>query len=409
MRILSIGNRSLPWSEGGYEVVWSAATAALREAGHQVRILTTTPDPSDRVRTGPPPEDVYRGLRWYWRNHEFPPLGLLEAIEIERGNARVLRHHLSQFAPEVVCWWAMGGMSLSLISQVRRIGMPSVGVVGDEWPIYGPRVDGWLRRWRGRPRIVRYLAETLVGVPAQLDLDRSGTWLFNSRYLLDAARAAGWELLDAAALAPGVDTHLFSFSEPGPWRWRLLYSGRLDPRKGIDTAIEALGRLPAAATLTIAGDGDDAVRAQLVSLAERIGVAERVDFIHSQHESMPAVYRDADAVLFPVRWREPWGLVPLEAMAIGRPVVASRGGGGAAEYLEDGRNCLQFDPGDAAGLANALTRLAGDQQLRDRQVGAGRETAVRFCARGFHENLEAELERACAGGHLTTYTLAQPK
>ena len=50
------------------------------------------------------------------------------------------------------------------------------------------------------------------------------------------------------------------------------------------------------------------------------------------------VYAAADVVVFPVQWNEPWGLVPLEAMSVGRPVVAS-GTGGSAEYLRDGENC----------------------------------------------------------------------
>ena len=96
--------------------------------------------------------------------------------------------------------------------------------------------------------------------------------------------------------------------------------------------------------------------------------------------------------MFPVRWREPWGLVPLEAMAVGRPVVASRAGGGPAEYLEDGRNCVQFDVDDAGGLAGAVERLAIDAALRERIVRGGRATAGRFTERAFHDALEQAMQ-----------------
>src|SRR5689334_5009168 len=73
--------------------------------------------------------------------------------------------------------------------------------------------------------------------------------------------------------------------------------------------------------------------------------------------SMAAVLAGADAVLFPVRWAEPWGRVAIEAMATGRPVVAT-GRGGSAEYLRHEHNALVVAPDDAAALAAAVARLA---------------------------------------------------
>jgi glycosyltransferase involved in cell wall biosynthesis len=126
-------------------------------------------------------------------------------------------------------------------------------------------------------------------------------------------------------------------------------------------------------------------------------MSTRVRFQSSPPEDVPDAYAAADAVVFPVRWQEPWGLVPLEAMAVGRPVVASSAGGGAAEYLHDEHNCLQFAPGDATALAAALRRLAADPELRDRLIAAGHETAARFTARAFNESLERELEHTVDG------------
>ncbi len=93
-------------------------------------------------------------------------------------------------------------------------------------------------------------------------------------------------------------------------------------------------------------------------------------------EELPAAYAEADALLFPVRWEEPWGLVPLEAMAVGTPVVAT-GTGGSGEYLRDGENALVIgrdaEPSD---LSGALRRLAGDADLRRRLREGGIATAV---------------------------------
>jgi glycosyltransferase involved in cell wall biosynthesis len=395
VRILAISNRYPPWSMGGYEAIAAGAIAALRDRGHQVRVLTTLPDPSDRENDSEDP-DLHRELRWYWRNHEFPALPLRTTIALERSNSIVLRGHLSAFRPDAVLWWAMGGMSLSLLEQARRASLPSVGVVGDDWMVYAPQVDRWTRLWYGRRRLAVPLAERLLGIPARVETDRVARWVFISQYTLAAARATGLRLIDAAVVHPGVDERRFEFRQPEPWRWRVLYCGRIDARKGIATAVEALSRLPMA-TLTIDGDGDRRYRSELEELATRLDVGERVQFRSSERSEVPGVYAAADAVVFPVSWQEPWGLVPLEAMATGRPVLATRAGGGAAEYLRDGANCVQFAPGDADGLAAALERVGADAGLRTRLVQEGRITAARFTAAGFHEGLERELERAVSG------------
>lgn len=392
MRILAVGNRYPPPSNGGYEVMAAGAVEALRRSGHEVTVLTTLPDPSDRQPAATAADhDVSRELRWYWREHRFPPISLRDTIALERHNATVLARHLAGLDPELVLWWAMGGMSLSLLTQVKRAGVPAVGVVGDEWLAYGPAVDGWTRRFRGRRAALAPFAERLTGVPAIAEPAIAARWVFISEHLRSEAEAAGISPADSVVAHPGVDPARFAPRAPEPWRWRLLYCGRIDPRKGIATAIEALAELPPEAQLTIDGDGDRHHAAELAALADRLGLGPRVSFRCSEQPDVPAAYADADAIVFPVRWKEPWGLVPLEAMSVGRPVLASRAGGGAAEYLRDGENCLQFAPGDATALASAVLRLAGAPELRSSLIRSGAETAARFTDRGFHEALEREL------------------
>jgi glycosyltransferase involved in cell wall biosynthesis len=90
---------------------------------------------------------------------------------------------------------------------------------------------------------------------------------------------------------------------------------------------------------------------------------------------LPDVYEAADVVLFPVRWEEPWGLVPLEAMALGRPVIAT-GRGGSGEYLRDGENALIMPAQDPAAMADAVRRLASDPELGGRLRAGGAGTAA---------------------------------
>src|SRR4051794_13744631 len=138
MRVLTVGNMYPPHHQGGYEQDWAAGVAALRSAGHEVEVLV-----SDHREAGVDDvteDSVHRDLRWYWSNHEFPPRSLGEALGLERHNARVFAERLERFKPELVSWWPMGGLSLGLIEQARRRGLPALGVVYDDWMVYGPRV-----------------------------------------------------------------------------------------------------------------------------------------------------------------------------------------------------------------------------------------------------------------------------
>jgi glycosyltransferase involved in cell wall biosynthesis len=390
VRILTVGNMYPPHHLGGYELTWRSAVEHLRGEGHEVLVLTT-----DYRNAAPAPgavedPDVRRELRWYWHDHDFPPISVRERVALERHNGRVLERALAELRPDVVSWWAMGGMSLSLIERVRRAGLPAVGVVGDAWMAYGPKVDAWTRLVR-RLGPLGLVAGAVAGVPARLEL-APVTWLFNSEATRAVARGAGFRLDHTEVVNPGVDTGLYRPAPEHDWAWRLLYVGRIDERKGIDLAVEALAELPEEAVLTVLGSGDDTYLGELRALAERLGVAARVEFGQRPREQLPVAYAEADALLFPARWEEPWGLVPLEAMAVGTPVVAT-GTGGSGEYLRDRDNALVVGA-DAGALAGAVRHLAADADLRGRLRGGGFETAARYSERAYNEAIAAALERA---------------
>ena len=355
-----------PHHLGGYELVWQAAVRALRAAGHEVTVLTTI----ERFSSGEgKPEDpgVHRELQWYWRDHEFPRLSPGQRLALERHNHRVLGRHLDALSPDVVSWWAMGGMSQSLIERVRRSRLPAIGWVNDDWLVYGPLVDQWLKLWKVPGRIV----PAVGGIPTRVDLRRQTRWVFCSEVVRSAADRARGGLEDTAVCHQGVSPD-FTFVEPQPWQGRLLYAGRIDERKGIGTLIDAVAKVPEV-TLRVIGDGD---AEELARLRGRAGERVRFDPGVSRAE-LAAAYAAADAVVFPVEWGEPWGLVPLEAMAVGRPVVAT-GTGGSAEYLADGDNAALFRPGDVDGLRARIAELAASPSLRERLHAGGRETASRL-------------------------------
>jgi glycosyltransferase involved in cell wall biosynthesis len=262
--------------------------------------------------------------------------------------------------------------------------------VGDDWLNWGPRTDAWIRQFRGRPRLGR-VAERLFGLPTSVDLGGSATWMFNSEKMRASGLAIHPDLTKTQVANPGIDESLFQAAEPQPWQWKLLYLGRLDQRKGIHIAIEALSRLPTEATLDVQGSGDARYERTLRALVSELGLERRVRFLQESRERIPAVYAAHDSVLFPVQWEEPWGLVPIEAMAVGRPVVAS-GTGGSAEYLRHEENCLIYAPRDSPdALAAAITRLSADEHLRERLRHGGARTAPRFTEAGYNRQIHETL------------------
>ena len=174
----------------------------------------------------------------------------------------------------------------------------------------------------------------------------------------------------------------------------MVNAGRLDPRKGLETAVRALVHLPTT-TLELLPAADDPYRAELEKLAAELGVRDRLQFTLTTRDRLRRHYLDADVCVFPTEWDEPFGLVPLEAMACGTPVVAT-GRGGSGEFLLGDENCLRFPDGDPAALAAAVQRLAADPSLRERLVTGGLRTAAELTVDRYAESLE-EWHIAAAG------------
>ena len=179
----------------------------------------------------------------------------------------------------------------------------------------------------------------------------------------------------------GVDTDHFT---PGPAaprrRPRLLIVGRLVPRKGTDIALAALARIPDAELVVVGGPPAELLAAdseaeRLEALAERYGVADRFRMVGAMaRRQMPEVLRSADVVLCPARY-EPFGIVPLEAMACGVPVVASAVGG-QLDTVVDGQTGRLVPEGDPEALTRAVTEILGSPDARAAMGRAGRRRVL---------------------------------
>ena len=382
MRVLTVSSLYPPYVLGGYEMSCADVMTRFAGHGHEVTVVTTDtvlPVAGDAGGgAGPAGVPVHRTLRWYWDDHRIVRPPFRERLAIERHNRATLQRLLRDTAPDVVSVWSMGAMSLGLIDVLNRSGRPVVYVVCDEWPVYGPRLDAWLAtggRWRAR--LAARATGLLTGLPAAMPAPRSATFCWLSDFVRDRVLAAtGWRPAHETVTYSGIDPDDFPVTDDRdrPWRWRLLCVGRVEPRKGFATAVEALAQLPAEATLRIVGPDDGSHTAELTALAERLGVGDRVTFGAAPRSRLRDVYADADALLFTSAWQEPFGLVPVEAMACGTPVVAAATGG-AKEFLVDEANCLVVPAREVDAVVAAVSRLADDAALRARLVAGGRATA----------------------------------
>jgi D-inositol-3-phosphate glycosyltransferase len=202
----------------------------------------------------------------------------------------------------------------------------------------------------------------------------------------------------AVVVPCGVDLTRFTPKGPGGrrrQRFRLACVTRLVPRKGVDDVIRAVALLPDTELLVAGGpprerlaESEEAVR--LLDLAARHDVSDRVHLLGSiPRDAVPRLMRSADAVVC-TPWYEPFGMVALEAMACGRPVVASAVGG-LVDTVADGVTGVLVPPRQPAVLAHALRRLLTDPFSLET---FGFAAADRAAARYGWPRIAADTERA---------------
>lgn len=209
-----------------------------------------------------------------------------------------------------------------------------------------------------------------------------------------------------AIIPPGVDLTLFHPNDIRDTKQYLkddhtvLFVGRIDPIKGIDTWFRAMkfvvdedpslrGRL---CVCLIGGDMDedepDEELTRLHALKDELGIADIVTFLGKRsQESLPFYYASADVVVMPSRY-ESFGMVALEAMACGTPVVASDVGG-LSFVVRAGETGYLVPEGDARAMADCLNRILHDPALRAHLGKRGVEVAREYAWTCITDQIEA--------------------
>ncbi len=184
----------------------------------------------------------------------------------------------------------------------------------------------------------------------------------------------------------------------------VLFVGRLVPYKGVDVLLDAMRSISAA--LVVVGDGP--LREALQRQAEAAGITDRVRFAGEvTAEELAALYRACELVVLPsVTRQEAFGVVQIEAMARGKPVVSTRVGTGVDWVNMDGETGLVVPPGDATALGAAIDRLLRDPRERQTMGAAGQERARSVFAVDGMVNSILSLYHDVSGEHVRRQTVA---
>jgi len=190
-----------------------------------------------------------------------------------------------------------------------------------------------------------------------------------------AERLAEWYDIEVTdTVYAGVDIEQFTPGHSSPnEEMVVLFVGRLDDGKGVPDLIEAVEKMDV--RLRVVGDGNR--RKEFEALARQRLNDDQYEFIGEvSHDEVHAEYQAADLFCLP-SYHESFGIVVLEALACGLPVVTTNLDA-ICEYVDDGENALLFEPGDVQALESAIRRLLDSRDLRQRLSTAGRETAIRY-------------------------------
>jgi glycosyltransferase involved in cell wall biosynthesis len=372
MRIALVSEHASPLAAlggvdaGGQNVHVAALAARLTAHGHEVTVFTRrdAADAPDRVATpdgyavehvvAGPPTDMPKDDMWRHMPQFADGLG----ARLGAGGYDLVHSH----------FWMSGWATLRAVARTPALAQLPV--------VHTYHALGVVKR--------RHQGAADTSPPDRLDVERSigasvDRVIATAR---DEVRELEREGIDAArcAVVPcGVDTELFTPTDDpvpgrssGPWspgaRHRLLALGRVVERKGIADVVTALQWLPGA-ELVVAGGGppdvvhlDPEVR-RLSTHAEDLALGDRLRFTGSvPHDQVPALIAACDIVVS-VPWYEPFGIVPLEAMACGRPLVGSAVGG-LLDSVVPGETGELVPPRDPDALAQALRDLLADPDRR---------------------------------------------
>jgi len=356
MKILIISNYYPPYYFGGYELACKATADFLSSRGHNIYILTgnymaKAKDFDDDLT----PMAPYRKLRYI--NYETPSAWNKHCVE--KYNYLLTLDLIQRVNPDLVYFWNMKGVSIAPVIAAQDLNVGRVFEIGDFWPgIYlQPGFPAFLKRklkailpwtiggrldvsptiavsqWVGREMEIKYSSQDVYVVPNGIEIDE------NEIYKNSRGHTA-----------------------------RYMFSGRIDPEKGLDIAIKAFGILAKdnhnfEFEFDVYGDGDEEYAKYCSEFINDYDLTGQIK-MHGRSTDINEQYKSHDCLLMPTIMREPFGLVIIEAMAHYMTVIASNHYG-PAEIIANQIDGLLFEPADPENLAEKILQVHNGPKLKN--------------------------------------------
>lgn len=393
LRIVSSG-----FEEGGVENGIVLLQSEFEKRGHTVKILASNvrPDlPHFNHYTYPAPTGLFSKLF-----HTFNVSAYL-----------TLKKVLKEFGPDVVHVHTIGHASPSILFALRTY--PTVAT------IHGP--EGYTKsllvwclpasdfkhgvhdlhdlRFAGK---LRYFYYRYINLPLyRIGLRNVDVFVTQSRYMQKLMASEG---IHSTYVPNGTALFKYRPLVQAVANHTVVYAGRLETYKGVEYALRAIHRSIARfpdARLLVAGEGSE--RTSLEALAAQLRIKDAVSFLgHIPRSRLEELYRSASLVIMPSIWPEAFGKVGIEAMSVGRPIIASDVGG-VSDWLVSGENGLLVPPKDTIALSDAILTLFSDPELHSRMSLQARKKAEVFDLKSHATRMEQLYD------HLTLFFRTQKR
>ena len=304
-----------------------------------------------------------------------------------------IHDHLDEFVDGVEAWGVASGVEYDLIHAHYWLSGVAGVALRERWGVPVLQMFHTLGRFKNGA------ARRLADLEPSVRLDEEQRIVRHVDGLVAASAVERRALIDdygadpahAAVIPCGVDTELFRPGDRDVARARiapgeaplLLYVGRIAPIKGLETLLDAVARLrghgSGARLVIVGGEADERVDGHEAAIRQRVdglGLRDAVRFVGAQpQEALRDYYVAADVTVLP-SYYESFGMVALEAMACGSPVIGSRVGG-LATTVRDGVTGFLVPDGDAVALGERIEALVDDADLRFRLGREGVQWAAR--------------------------------
>ncbi|MFW5943604.1 MAG: glycosyltransferase family 4 protein, partial [Chloroflexota bacterium] len=393
MRILVLSNFYPPARPGGYTQWCHEVSEGLREKGHDIWVLTSRHEAEKAAHQSAAGDEarIYRLLHLDGNFVRYNALHFFtQWRQQKRENESIVHSVIRDVEPDLIFIWGMWAMSHAVPAVAEQL-MPGrvVYFISDYWPA---SADMHTTYWQkpGRHVVTRPIRALLSKIALDM-IAQEGRPALQFRRAICVSEAvrqilidAGLPFHDAQVIHGGTRLNGFRSIRPRSFddgQLKLLYAGQLAQHKGVHTAIEAVAKLVHGqgvrdVHLNVVGAGHPVYERSLARLVKRkqldsfVTLKGRVD-----KEQMPDVLAQADVLLFPSIYEEPFARMTQEAMLAGLVVVGTTTGG-TKEILDEGYNGLTFPAGDAEQLARQVSRLVYNPEFCRRLSTNARRTVL---------------------------------